>query len=153
MIRTLAIALCVALAVLVAQTARLHRVQRAVVAADAALAQARAAAESQARETERRLVDAAVDAADQYERGKSDAQTAADALLVDLLHRNLGLHARWQCPPVAVVPATAATARQLDAADADRAASASRIVGAAKACEAQVTALQNFIRAEREVLR
>lgn len=150
MTRALAIALVAVLLALLVQSARLHSAQAALADVQRDLARAHADAQSTARATERQLVDAAVDAAEQYERGKADAQTAADALLVDLLNRNLSLHPRWHCSAAAVVPATAATAAELNAADEDRAGSASRIVRAAKECDAQVAALQSFIRGERE---
>lgn len=120
---------------------------------DADIAKASAEAQKTARETERKLQASAEDAAAQYEKGKNDANTAADALLVDLLTRNVRMRPAWQCPASARVPATAATARELNAADADRAASASRIVRAAADCDAQVTALQALVRSYVEGTR
>lgn len=136
-----------------AQMLRVADLQRAIAVKDAEIAKASAAAERAARDTERKLQASAEDAADQYEKGKNDANTAADALLVGLLTRNVRMRSAWQCPAVARVPATAATARELNAADADRAASASRIVRAAADCDAQVTALQALVRSYVEGTR
>lgn len=127
-----------------AQTVRLSAARADLASTKQAAAEADARAQAAARSVEHQLYAAAVDAAVQYERGKADAKTAADALLVGLLNRDVRLHARWQCPVNALVPATAESAGKLNEADRDRAASASRIVGAARACDEKVAAWQRF---------
>lgn len=128
----------------VAQTVRLAGARSDLAAARQSAAEADARAQAAARSVEHQLYAAAVDAAVQYERGKADAKAAADVLLVGLLNRDVRLHARWQCPAGALVPATAESAGQLNEADRDRAASASRIIGAARECDEAVAAWQRF---------
>jgi len=147
---TLLLGACVTLAsALGVQTLRLAWAQNAVTKAERDLAQARAAAETAARTEELKLIVAAARAAGQYEKGKADANAAADALLVQLLTGAVRLQPRWQCPAAGVLPAARAAAAEPDAALADRAASATRIVRAADTCDAQVDALRALVCADR----
>jgi hypothetical protein len=130
------------------QTIRLHSAQAAITTLQRDYAQGLADAQASARDAEHRAIVAGTASADQYERGKTDAQTSADRLLVDVLNRNVWLQPRWECP-ARRVPATPTTPAEPDAAAADRAASASRIVRAAAACDAQVKALQSLVTSER----
>lgn len=110
-----------------------------------------AKAQADARAAEQKFNVAAADAAAQYEKGKTDAHTAADSLLVGLLNNNVSLQSRWKCPGASIVPKAPAGTRQPDAEADDRAESAVRIVGAADECDAQVTALQALVAADRSV--
>jgi hypothetical protein len=153
----------IALALLIVsgmQTARLMQAHTDLATANAHAAQLDAAAALAAAESERvarahetQLAAAAAASAELYERGKTDAQAAADAVLSDLRADNLRLRVRWSaCSAAPALPATRIAAAEPDATADDRNASASRIVRAAAACDAQVTALQQFIRDERATL-
>ena len=131
------------------QTIRLHSAQGALVTLQRDYAKGLADAQAAARDAEHKAILAGTASADQYERGKTDAQTAADRLLVDVLNRNVWLQPRWECP-ARRMPAASTTPAEPDAAAADRAASASRIVRAAAACDAQVIALQALVTNERK---
>jgi hypothetical protein len=131
------------------QTIRLHNAQGALAGLQRDVAQAQADAQISARAAEKAKAEGAAQAAAQYEQGKTDASTTADRLLVDLLNRNVWLQPRWQCP-TSRVPAASPGPAEPDAAAADRAASASRIVRAAAACDAQVIALQALVTSERK---
>jgi len=115
---------------------------------DAATAQAKA--ERDAREKEYRLGVAQAAVSESYERGKSDAQTAADHAVADLRAGAVRLRAQWRGCEAGRVSDAAAAAREHDAAEQRRADSAGRIVRAAAACDAQVSALQALVRAERK---
>ena len=67
------------------QLVRVADLKADIAQKDAAIAKASAEAEKAARDVERNLQAKGVAAAEQYEKGKSDAQTGADALLVGLL--------------------------------------------------------------------
>jgi uncharacterized membrane-anchored protein YhcB (DUF1043 family) len=131
------------------QTIRLHNAQGALAGLQRDVAQAQADAQAKANAIERAQADASAQAATQYEQGKTDASTTADRLLVDLLNRNVWLQPRWQCP-TSRVPQASPSPTEPDATAADRAASASRIVRAAAACDAQVIALQALVISERQ---
>lgn len=95
--------------------------------------------------TERATAAKANALAAQYEKDKADAQTASDRVVADLRAGNLRLHQRWQAAvATSELSAAAAAASTVDGGAADREASAGRIIGAAAACEAQVTGLQAF---------
>ena len=82
-----------------------------------------------------------------YEREKQDAQAVADRVVADLLADNLRLSKRWA--GCAAVPQAGAAAGEPDAAFADRAESAARIIRAAAECDAQIRGLQAVILADR----
>lgn len=135
-----------------AQTLRLDdaRADLATIKSDADTA--RAKAEHDARLAEARLANAASNADAQYVKGLADAQSASDALAAALRAGDVRLRAPWRCETAAVLPASSDDQRRADDAARERAESAARIVGAARACDAQVTALQTYIRdAQRAV--
>lgn len=147
--RALALALIAVIAALWMQTSRLQRLQLRAAEAQAEMAAAAASAAQAARAIEQAqaLADAAI--AESYERGKSDAQAAADRVVADLNAGTLRLRREWAgCETQRLSDAAAAT-RELDAAEQGRAASAGRIVRAAAECDAQVSALQALVRADR----
>lgn len=86
--------------------------------------------------------------ATQYEQDKRDAEQTANRLRDQLRAGTVRLRPHWTCPGVSETPATAA---EPDATADDRAESAGRIVRAADDADAQIRALQDFIRSEREV--
>ena len=85
--------------------------------------------------------------ANEYEQGKRDAQAASDKFVADLRSNELRLRKRWTCPRL---PSPEASPGEPDAAERDRNESAGRIIRAAASCDAQVTALQALVRADRE---
>lgn len=117
---------------------------KAIELANTRATAAELAATQSARATERAQNQAAFDVAESYEKGKADAQATADRFVADLRSDNLRLRNRWQGCPASGVPNSAAATRELDAETADRIESAGRIIGAAAACDAQVTAWQDF---------
>lgn len=129
-----------------------HNSTIARITAENAAEQANASrlASEQARKAETELADLANEAAAEYERGKQDAQMVADRVVDDLRAGNLRLRRQWQgCE--ARVPEAPASSSEPDAAPADREGSAGRIVRAAAACDAQVTALQALVKADRGI--
>lgn len=126
----------------------------ALAAAQAAgeLATAQAASEAAARKLEQAKAAAAIDAADAYAKGKHDAEVAADSVVDDLRTGNLKLRDEWRgCEARydGALSGAAAAAGRTDAAEQRRAESAGRIVRAAAECDAQVSALQALVRADR----
>ena len=117
--------------------------------AKADIAQQAAAAEAAARVIEQKISAATAAAAANYEKGKSDAQAAADGVVAALRADNLRLRQAWRCPAAASVPAAPVAAGGVDAATDDRSESAGRIVRAAAECDAQVRALQDLVLADR----
>lgn len=113
-------------------------------AAIADAATARANFERDARATERKLSAAATHATDEYERGKIDAQTHADAVVADLRSGIRRMRQEWKCPAAAEVPAVAGTAGVTDAGAELQRASAGRIVRTTDTCQAQVIAWKTF---------
>ncbi|MBR0346046.1 MAG: hypothetical protein IJI03_12390 [Rudaea sp.] len=108
-----------------------------------------------AREHEYRLGIAVNTAANAYEKGKTDAKSNAENTVAELRAGTLRLRDRWQgCEAArsALMSQTAAGAGELDAAAADRAESAGRIVQAAAECDAQVAGLQAVLISERAEL-
>ena len=85
--------------------------------------------------------------AQEYERGKKDAQAVADTVVADLRTEQLRLRQRWVCPKL---PKAQASPGEPDAAKRDREESSARIVRAAAECDQQVTKLQDIIRADRQ---
>ena len=83
--------------------------------------------------------------AEKYEQDKKDAEAAAKRVADDLRAGNLRLRKLWEgCQ--ARPAAQSDSASQSDAAADDRAESAGRIVRAAREADAQIRALQDFIR-------
>lgn len=123
----------------------------ATVARDAATAQA--AAVTDARKAEQAMAELHAEIAESYEKGKTDAQVTADRVVADLNAGALRLQRRWASCETSRLSEAAATAAQPDAGSDDRAASASRIVRAAAAADAQIAALQALVRSDREALR
>lgn len=144
-----------AVALLVACLFLQNRATRAAVRADAAsrraeASEARAKALSEVIETERAAAKRANEIAAQYEREKVNAQAAADRTIADLRAGTLRLRERWQGCEARSMSAPAGSSGEPDAAAADRAESAGRIVRAADEADAQIRALQDFIRSERQ---
>lgn len=89
--------------------------------------------------------------ATQYQEALLDENRKADKLADDLRTGDVRLRKLWaSCQVSAPGQATPGGPEPDDEAD-DRAASASRIVRAAAACDAQVTSLQNILREERTI--
>ena len=108
--------------------------------------QASLSASERAREQEAASAKAANEIAAQYERDKQDAEAAAKRTADDLRAGNLRLRAQWQgCEARRMPEASGATGEPDGAAD-DRAESAGRIVRAADEADAQIRALQQFVR-------
>ena len=76
----------------------------------------------------------------------AEIKTRTDRIPAAIRAGNLRLREYWQ----ASLPASAASAGQLDATEQRRAESASRIVRAAESCDAQVRGLQRVIRDDRK---
>ena len=99
-----------------------------------------------ARSQEAASAKAANEVAAQYEKDKRDAEAAGKRTADELRAGNLRLRAQWQGCEARRVPASTGSPGEPDAAADDRAESAGRIIGAADAADAQIRALQNFIR-------
>ena len=141
----LALAALLALGV---QTLRLDHERMQAARAAAFADKAQLAAERAARAEEQARAEAVDRIAGAYEKGKADAQAAAERVAADLRAGNLQLRDRWQgCQ--ARLSGAAIAAGEPDAAARDREESAGRIVRAAAECDAQVRGLQALIRAER----
>ena len=131
------------------------RATRANVRADAESAraeasEARAKALSEVIETERAAAKRANEIAAQYEQDKLNAEAAAKRTADDLRAGNLRFRKLWEGCQAERVPQANGAAGQPDAAADDRAESAGRIVRAADDADAQIRALQDFIRSERQ---
>lgn len=131
------------------------RATRATVRADAERAraeasEARAKALSEVIEAERAAAKRANAIAAQYEQDKINAEAAAKRTADDLRAGNLRLRQQWEGCKAGGVPQANRAAGQPDAAADDRAESAGRIVRAADDADAQIRALQDFIRSERQ---
>lgn len=153
------VALLIAVAVLAGLNAwqwQRNRADAAVCARDKARAEAAAtAAELAAADAAGALSkarrDAAQAAADAYSKGKDDAERAGSNVVADLRTGALKLRDEWrgcQARLDGALSGAAAAAGRADAAEQRRQDSAGRIVRAAEQCDAQVTALQAFLRAE-----
>jgi hypothetical protein len=123
-----------------------EKVYNAHIAADKA---AQLAAEQAAALAQYNMAQATQAASAAYEKGKADAQAQGDSVAADLRAGNLRLQHRWAGCEASRVSNAAAAAAELDAAAADRNASAGRIVAAAKSCDEQVAGLQQILIAER----
>lgn len=108
-------------------------------------------AEAKARLAEHQLATAQSAVAAAYEQGKQDAETEQQRVLDDLRSGALRLRRQWGSCETQRLSATAAAAAELDAARRDREDSAARIVRAAAQCDAQVSGLQDLLRAERAI--
>lgn len=121
-------------------------------AVKAQLAAATAAVTDAARKVEQVKAAAAIDAADAYAKGKHDAETAANGVVDGLRAGTLRLRDEWrgcQARLDGALSGAAAAAGRADAAEQRRGESAGRIVRAAAECDAQVSALQALVRADR----
>ena len=105
---------------------------------------------SKARDQEREAAKRANAIAAKYEQDKIDAEAAAKRTADDLRAGNLRLRQQWEGCKAGGVPQVNRAAGQPDAAADDRAESAGRIVRAADDADAQIRALQDFIRSERQ---
>lgn len=95
-------------------------------------------------ETERKQLDKVNQLADRFEKDKQRAETEANRLRADLRNGTVRLRDTWtSCP--AVPEGDTATGKP-DAGTADRAESASRIIGAAAEADATIRALQDYVR-------
>jgi len=128
---------------------RLTHAQDAMTAHLAADKAAQTAAELAARTRELQMATATAQISASYERGKSDAQTAADAVAAGLRAGTVRLRAQWRGCEASRVSNAAAAARELNAAEQSRADSAGAIVRAASQCDAQVRGLQAILVSER----
>jgi len=135
--RILAAAILVLLAALAVQTTRLHRAQMQVVTLRLDAEQARLDATTIARHAEQRIAAAAAQAAEQYEKGKQDAQAAADAVVADLNAGTLKLRHEWAGCETSRLSESATATRELDAANQRRAELAADIVRVGATCDAK----------------
>lgn len=114
----------------------------------------RANAEQAARDIEaKRVADmASLDA--NYQKELSDAKTVSDRTIADLQSGTLRLRDRFTCAAgsggLSGTAQAGTSTSSVDAAADDRNASASRIVRAAAECDAQVKALQDVVRKDRD---
>lgn len=99
---------------------------------------------------ERERAEAMAGIAEQYERDKANVEAAYERDVSDLRAGNLKLRQRWADTATDAVSQASRSAAELDAAAADREASAARIVRAARDADAQVRGLQAVVRADRE---
>lgn len=107
-------------------------------------------ASERARRAEQAAVQAFADAADEYERGKNDAQVAADRTIADLRAGNVRLRDHWQgCAATSHVSGDATAAALADAAAELRRAGAGALVSIGDSCDAQIRGLQRVIEAWR----
>lgn len=106
-----------------------------------AAADAKAEASEAARREEASRAEAVHYIGQAYERGKTDAQSKADAVAADLRADNLRLRKHWR----GCVSTSTAAAGQPDAGAELRAAGAGDLVRVVAACEAQVRGLQAVI--------
>lgn len=106
-------------------------------------------ATSRAREAEQVAARAFAIAADEYERGKTDAQDASERTIADLRSGNLQLRDHWQgCAATSRVSGDATAAALADAAADLRRAGAGDLVRLADQCDAQVRGLQRVAEAQ-----
>src|SRR5574337_761303 len=84
-----------------------------------------------------------------YEEAKQNVQAQANGVIADLNNGALRLRDQWRGCEASRVSNAAAAAAELDAIEQSRNASASRIVQAAAACDAQVAGLQALIMSDR----
>lgn len=151
--RILAAVILVLLAALTVQTTRLQRAQMQAVTLRLEAEQARLDATTTARHAEQRMAEAHAAAGEQYEKGKQDAEAAADSVVAGLRAGALKLRREWAGCETSRLSDAAAATREFDAAEQRRAESAARIVRAAYECDAQVRGLQAIVTADRERTR
>jgi hypothetical protein len=128
------------------QTFRLHYAEGRIAKWAQQVGRDAVKASEAAREKEQARAAAAAAVGEAYEKGKQDAEAAGKRVADDLRAGNLRLRERWQ----GCVSSAAATPGEPDASAEDRANSAGRVIAAGDAADAQVRALQDFIRAERK---
>jgi hypothetical protein len=109
-------------------------------------ARAEVAAVVAAREAEQRHARALAQVAEKYEQDKRAADEAQRKLVSDLRAGTVRLQDRW----AGCVSEAGRTAAERDAAARDREESAARIVRAAADADAQIRALQDVVRKDRE---
>lgn len=106
-----------------------------------------------ARESEQAHAAELATIAEQHEQDKRDAEAAHDRLVADLRAGTVRLHNRWAgCQATAGVSGASRSAAELDAAAADREASASRAIGAAREADDWIKRLQDVIRSDRQTI-
>lgn len=98
--------------------------------------------------TERERADRMTLVAERYEQDKADAQATAERVIADLRDGNIRLQDKWRGCQAGMPPSFPGTA-VADAEADDRADSASRIIRAGAACDAQVRGLQAVVREDR----
>lgn len=99
---------------------------------------------------ERARADRMTRIAEQYEQDKINAQAKADAVIADLRAGAIRLQDKWAGCPTPRLPGIDPRPTEPDAATADREASASRIIRAGAACDAQVKGLQAVVTGDRK---
>lgn len=99
---------------------------------------------------ERARADRMTRIAEQYEQDKINAQAKADAVIADLRAGAIRLQDKWAGCPAPRLPGIDPAPSEPDAATADREASASRIIRAGAACDAQVRGLQAIVIGDRQ---
>jgi hypothetical protein len=120
----------------------------ACMASKVALAEAAMADLQAARAKERKTAEAVAEIANKYEAAKREIETKADALIAELRAGNKRLHDRWQASvATSELSSAAERAAFADAAERERQDSAARIIAAADRCDAQVSGLQEAVRA------
>lgn len=149
MTRALVLLLVAAFALAGLQTYRLDGAKLAIATMQRDAEAARAGAELSARTHEYQAAIAANVVAESYEKGKTDAQATADAVVAGLGAGAVRLREQWRSCEAGRVSQAAAAARFANAIEQSRNESAGRIVRIAAECDAQVTGLQSFIAAER----
>ena len=130
----------------IVQTFRLHYVEGRNDKLAQALGKAQADAQIAARKAEAEKAQAIAAIADRYEQDKREADEAQKRLVADLRAGAVRLQDRWR----GCVSDVAATAAERDAAAADREASATRVVRAARDADDQIRALQDIVKADRK---
>lgn len=112
-------------------------------------AEAIARFEVEARATEQRHAADMTRIGREHREELNDAQTAADRLVADLRAGNVRLQERWRGCAAASLPGTNGGSGGADEGTRDREESASRIVLAARRCDAQVKGLQKVVLSDR----
>jgi hypothetical protein len=140
----------VGIAATTVQTFRLHYAEGRIAKWAQQVGRDAVKASESARAQEQAQAVAVANVGEAYEKGKRDAEAAGKRTAADLRAGNLKLRELWQGCEARGVSGAAATSGEPDASADDRADSAGRIVRAADEADAQVRALQDFIRAERK---
>jgi hypothetical protein len=144
-----------AVALLVTGLAFRARAADAVARADASeqraqTLEAQLQAVSEARNKEREAAKRANAIAAQYEQDKLNAESAAKRTADDLRAGNLRLRQQWEGCKAGGVPQANRAASEPDAAAEQRIEGASNLVRIGQEADAQIRALQDFIRSERK---